>query len=54
MGKTREEIITDVTPQINAIVNFLGNKTWLTGNELTWLDFVVFETICFLDFLSSG
>jgi glutathione S-transferase len=43
-----------VIPQVETIVNFLGNKTWLTGNQLTWLDFILFETICFLDFLSDG
>ena len=54
MGKTKEEITADVTPQVETIVNFLGNKTWLTGNELTWLDFIVFETVDFLNFLSGG
>jgi hypothetical protein len=32
----------------------MGNKTWLTGNGLTWLDFFFFELVDYLNYLSDG
>ena len=32
----------------------MGNKTWLTGESLTWLDFMWFELIDNLHYLSNG
>lgn len=31
----------------------MGENTWLTGANLTWLDFMFFELILFLDMLSG-
>jgi len=54
MGKSKEEIIAGCWDQINQIVSFMGNKTWLTGNGLTWLDFFFFELVDYLNYLSDG
>jgi hypothetical protein len=32
----------------------MNNKTWLTGNSLTWLDFFFFELVDYLNYLSEG
>lgn len=53
-GKTKEELYADCIDQINQIVTFMGNKTWLTGNGLTWLDFFFFELVDYLNYLSDG
>ena len=53
-GKTKEELYAGCIDQINQIVAFMGNKTWLTGNGLTWLDFFFFELVDYLNYLSDG
>jgi hypothetical protein len=32
----------------------MGNKRWLTGDDLTWLDFFFFELVDYLNYLSDG
>ena len=54
MGKTKEEIYGGCTEQIDQIVAFMGNKPWLTGDALTWLDFFFFELVDYLNYLSDG
>lgn len=44
----------EVWEQVDRIVAFMGNKTWITGNGLTWLDFMWFELVEFVNYLSDG
>lgn len=53
-GKSNQEIMDVCFPLIEQIVQFVGEKTWITGNNLTWLDFMFFELVNYLDFLSGG
>jgi hypothetical protein len=32
----------------------MGESIWICGDKLTWLDFVFFELVHFLDMLSGG
>ncbi len=41
-------------PLIEQLVTFMGDKQWITGSNLTWLDFMFFELVNLLDFLSGG
>lgn len=52
-GKTNQEIMDECWPLIQQLVDFMGEKTWLTGANLTWLDFMFFELVLFLDMLSG-
>lgn len=54
MGNSKEEVVSGIWEQLNQIVNFLGNKTWLTGASLTWLDFFFFEVVDYLNYISDG
>jgi|APGre2960657423_1045063.scaffolds.fasta_scaffold140088_1 glutathione S-transferase len=54
MGKTREEVYTNCADQITAIVGWLGEKTWLTGDSVTWLDFFFFELLDYINSFSEG
>ena len=54
MGKTKEELYAGCIELIDQIVAFMNNKTWLTGNSLTWLDFFFFELVDYLNYLSEG
>lgn len=54
MGNSKEEVVSGIWEQLNQIVNFLGNKTWLTGDSLTWLDFFFFEVVDYLNYISDG
>lgn len=53
-GISKEEVVSGIWEQLNQIVNFLGNKTWLTGDSLTWLDFFFFEVVDYLNYISDG
>lgn len=40
-------------PLIQEFVDLFENRTWLTGEKLTWIDFYFFELVLFLDMLSG-
>lgn len=40
-------------PLIQEFVELFENRTWLTGDKLTWIDFYFFELVLFLDMLSG-
>jgi glutathione S-transferase len=53
-GKSNQEIMDVCFPLIEQLVTFMGDKQWITGSNLTWLDFMFFELVNLLDFLSGG
>jgi hypothetical protein len=40
-------------PLLQAIVDLKGEREWLTGAKLSWLDFMFFELVLFLEMLSG-
>lgn len=40
-------------PLVQQIVDFLGEKHWICGEKLMWIDFMLFELILFLDMISG-
>lgn len=52
-GKSNQEIMDECWPLIQVIVDLMGDKQWLTGKDLSWLDFMFFELVLFLDMLSG-
>jgi len=53
LGKSNQEIMDDCWPLIQQIVDVLGDRQWLTGDKLTWLDFMFYELVLFVDMLSG-
>ena len=52
-GKTSSEIMEDVWPPLEQLKDYLGDKLFLTGDSLVWLDFYFFELCMYLDYLSG-
>ena len=50
----REVILAQCWPVLDGLVKFRGNKTWLAGDNLTWLDFYFFEVVEQLHHLSNS
>lgn len=40
-------------PLIQEFVDYLQGKTWLTGDNLMWIDFAFFELVLYLDMISG-
>lgn len=52
-GKSNQDIMNDCWPLIQEVVDFLGEKPFLCGDKVLWIDFAFFELLCFLDMLSG-
>ena len=52
-GKSNQEIMDVCWEPIQAFVDLLQGKQWLTGDKLMWIDFAFFELIMFLHMLSG-
>jgi glutathione S-transferase len=52
-GKSNQEIMEAVWAPLDQLKEYLGEKEFLTGKNVTWLDFYFFELCMFLDFLSG-
>lgn len=50
----KESTLTDVKPELQKIAKFLGEKHFLTGEQITWPDFIFFETLEMLNALHPG
>ena len=50
----REKIDEDCTKRLEPIVKWLGNKKFLMGNDLCYVDFVLFECINVTNFVTKG
>ena len=50
----REELINTALPKVRSIVDFLGDKDFLVGSEVCYVDFTVFELCLFMDFVAGG
>ena len=49
-----EPIIDVCRPLLKEIVDTMGSSDWITGSNLTWLDFYFAETVDFINTLSDG
>jgi glutathione S-transferase len=54
MSGDKNEIKTAVQNKIPAIVKFLGEKQFLIGDYVTWMDFFFFELIDSIQWLTDG
>ena len=50
----RTGITTDLLKKVVPIVNFLGDKQFLCGDNVTYPDFIFFELIEFMEFISQN
>ena len=50
----RDKIDQDCTQRLEPIVKWLGEKKFLMGNDLCYVDFVLFECICVIEFVTNG
>ena len=50
----RDKIDQDCTKRLEPIVKWLGTKDYLMGKDLCYVDFVLFECICVIDFVTEG
>ena len=41
-------------PLFKDISEFLGEKTYLIGDYMTWTDFYLFEFLMYMDFITDG
>ncbi|RWS11962.1 Glutathione S-transferase Mu 1-like protein [Dinothrombium tinctorium] len=44
----KEEFLKKLPQQIKLLETFIGNKTWIAGNRLTYVDFLAYETLDWL------
>lgn len=50
----KENVIQDVKEEIQKIANFLGENKYVVGEQLTWPDFFLFETLEMIEALQTG
>ena len=54
MHGDREKIDADCKKRLEPIVKWLGDKQYLSGDNLCYLDFVLFESINVIEFVTNG
>jgi glutathione S-transferase len=52
--KAKSEIKTMLPEQLGMLSKFLGKHEWLTGNQLTYVDFIAYETLDWFRQFSPG
>ena len=52
-GTVREEILGTIQEKLEAIANWLGQKEYLMGDNVTYVDFVLYEMVLQLDWLTN-
>ena len=50
----RPTITANLLEKVKPIVAFLGDKSFLVGNDVTYVDFTFFELCDFMGFISEG
>ena len=50
----REKIEKASKPKLDPIVKWLGDKKYLIGDKICYLDFILFEVCNVMDFLTKG
>ena len=53
-GTVKEELAAKALPKFEGVFNFLGEKEFLVGDYVTWMDFYFFELLNFIQFLTDG
>lgn len=50
----RPAIIADCTPVLEGIMQFIGNKPWIAGEHVTYLDYAFWELLELCDVIWEG
>ena len=50
----RVAITTNLLIKVEPLVTYLGSKTFLCGENLTYVDFIFFELCDFMDWIAEG
>ncbi|OMJ70527.1 hypothetical protein SteCoe_31482 [Stentor coeruleus] len=50
----KDRVVQDVKEELPKVVAFLGEKMFLIGDQITWPDFFLFETLEMLEAFQSG
>ena len=48
------DMLSELLPKIEPLTTFLGDKTYLTGDKITYVDFFFYEMILSWDFLTES
>ena len=50
----RAILVKTVFDKVPPLIKFLGNKPYLVGDQVTWVDFFFVELVDFMNFLTEG
>jgi glutathione S-transferase len=50
---TEESILEGCKEILEKLATWMADKQWIAGDDLTWLDFALWEILEFLNFLSK-
>lgn len=54
-GELSEEgILADCKAKLEQLADWMADKDWVAGKNITWIDFLFWEALEFLDFLAKG
>ena len=53
-GSGDKKAVNEVSNRMEAVEKFLGDKKFIVGDYVTWVDFFIFEQIELFDYISEG
>lgn len=50
---SKDDCFKNISPKFEQFTNFLGNRRWIAGNQISYADFFLYETLSFYCLVKS-